>query len=175
MWSVVVNRGGGVSRDISTVTKNAYQWMTSALSRRRWAWRPLAVMGYCLWKCDALCAVCFPDRLINGDRRVIFNSGNDVDHNMLTQGVHMVSLSVVLIAVIGMPVLSSVSTVALSVETSGGGSTVKAELVSLNSCPGQRMGFGVCLRMEACSRSGCTAVWICGYYVNRLPSQWHMH
>ena len=49
MWSVVVNRVGGVSRDISTVTKNAYQWMTSASSRWRWAWRPLAVMGYCLW------------------------------------------------------------------------------------------------------------------------------
>ena len=139
-WSVVVGRAGVGDRDISTVAKNAHQWVTAALSR--WPWMPCAVMGYWLCKCEAACPVCSPDQSINGDRRVIFNSGNDVDHSML-------SLSVVLFALVDMLAFSFVSTVALSFEQSGGDSTVGAELVSPNSYPGQLMRFEVCLCMEA--------------------------
>ena len=109
----------------------------------------LAVIWYWLCKCDAVCAECPSDQSINVGRRVIFNSGNAVDHNMLIQVVYMLSRSVVWISLVDMLALSSVSAVALSFEPSGGGSTVSAELVSLNLYPGQLMRFGVCLRMEA--------------------------
>ena len=126
---------------------------------------PCAVMGYWLCKCNAACTVCSPDQSINGDRRVIFNSRNDVDHSMLTQVVYMLSLSVVLIALVDMLAVSSVSTVALSFEQSGGGSTVGAELGSPNSYPGQLMRFEVCLWMETVLK-----VWVCS-----IADMWLQH
>ena len=68
IWNVVVCRVGDVDRDISTVAKNAYQWVTSASSR--WSWMPFAVMWYWLCTCDAACTVCSPDQSTNGGRRV---------------------------------------------------------------------------------------------------------
>ena len=197
IWSVVVDRVGGVDRDISTVAKNAYQWcvccrtfgwqmrnmtlyttcvlmimvrVTSASSQ--WSWMPFAVVWYWLCTCDAACTVCSPDQSISGGRRVIFNSGNDVDHSMLTQVVYMLSLSVILIALVDMLAFSSVSTVALSFEQSGGGSTVRAELASPNLYPGQLMRFEMCLCMETVLKvwvSSSADMWLHHDLVGYLP------